>query len=181
MEILRSRCNDQLRPFAPGSGEHCAQANDCPASTPDKPFGDETGDIGHRDLGEDNGRAPFICLCANRRLCPARTPSTTPEDGRAPRTPVCCARFGNDFREMLKRRSGSSRSANSRQGIGNGLAAARRGDSRSKFLSLDESESLACHRAVSKDRWGLRCSPHRDQPDMTILRTWRARLVRTRS
>ena len=38
MEILRSRCNDQLRPFAPGSGEHCAQANDCRASTPDKPL-----------------------------------------------------------------------------------------------------------------------------------------------
>ena len=59
--LLASRCKDQ--PFTPGSGEHCApQANDCPASTPDKSFGDETGDSGHRDLGEDNGRAPSICL-----------------------------------------------------------------------------------------------------------------------
>jgi hypothetical protein len=37
------------------------------------------------------GQIFSVCVWANRSLCPARTPSTTPETGVLPERPLSCA------------------------------------------------------------------------------------------
>ena len=82
--MLQLACNDQCRGV--GFGEHTRLACDCPASSPDG-FRNEAGalvTVLFAMIMIASFYASFHLRSGNRRLCPARTPGTTPGTGVLP-------------------------------------------------------------------------------------------------